>query len=403
MKGSGPLLLKSLTSKIHPPLSFNPKESRNLLRLLNSSFRQQLDKEHAVGDVAASHPVNTHLHAVLSSPLFKEASKHDNQRDRSDSANSVKLVQELLTRPMEHFQEQVANGKATIEIATRCLNVQGKNATIYKDSIPFDLETRASNPIQPVLHWLWASGLEDSMGFVDEPGFLHSILPPMIKHHQDQHVWRWLHKLQKVIRESDSKSLELVQSRLESLLTYFVLGLVKLRGSINEAIETFVLVGRSFAGYATSHAESVMRRPARRLIGLMMNDPSHQIDVAPYEEFVSIISQYKFHNSVNIHARLALCHPTKPDPSLALKLIQNSTQPPWSQLSPKSKIYRLTFYVRTTQTLLSLHREAEAHELVNFVQDNMVAAAPTISKSRREKDEKPEDYYEQFNLHALVT
>ena len=165
MKPSSPSLLKSLAKSIHPPLIVTPLESKKLLHLLQASFRKQLNDEHPVHSKEPS-PTSAHLQSILSSPLFGQP-RERNARKNRDAGPLLALaeMQDSLISPMTYFNEQVAAGNATLGIAKHCLQVERQNSTVFRGAMASAAPGTHSSLTQPILNWLWASSLGDSMEF----------------------------------------------------------------------------------------------------------------------------------------------------------------------------------------------------------------------------------------------
>ncbi|KAF9697096.1 hypothetical protein EKO04_004731 [Ascochyta lentis] len=208
---AGQRALSTLASKLHPQLPLTPRESRQLLTLLTTSFRTHLDREHPVHvtekshnltrhnvvrhqDYNSSHATSSsalasqHIDAVLSNPLF--AMKPS--RRGSQSAAS-----EILKDPIGWFLNQVAAGDATLSKASMCLGMLEKRTAEQPPQLH-----AGKAPGAIIGDWLRSSGLDSSKEFLDmciaEPQtkrpsdtFFSRLVSLLIAHDKKPLVWKW--------------------------------------------------------------------------------------------------------------------------------------------------------------------------------------------------------------------
>ena len=111
-------LLRSLASRLHAPLPLTPRESERLLRAVQDSFRQHLEAPPPPlpllsGGAPFASP-NAHLGAVLRmAPFLPSAAEARAQREAR--------VRRFLVDPVAVFEEHVALGTASIDLARSCL------------------------------------------------------------------------------------------------------------------------------------------------------------------------------------------------------------------------------------------------------------------------------------------
>lgn len=195
----GQRALSTLASKLHPQLPLTPRESQQLLHLLQSSFRNHLDREHPVhvleksqkpivsdnnghGNYDTSRATSSsalasrHIDAVLSNPLF---AIKPSQRG-SESAAS-----EVLKDPMKWFVNQIAIGSATLSKASLCLAMLDKRTTDQPTQL---YKGEAYGAI--LGGWLRSSGLDTTKEF-----FEMSIAKPRTKRSSDPFLPRLVNVL----------------------------------------------------------------------------------------------------------------------------------------------------------------------------------------------------------------
>ena len=404
MKGSGSSLLKSFANKIHPPLSLTPRESQKLLGLLNDSFRRKLDQEH--GDIRSMNATLTdaHVHSVLSSPLFKSPSTNQkiNTRNQQGTSHYVGEIQESLVAPMDYFQEQVAAGQATLEIATRCLKVQKQNKTLYQDMMSSKIRKNGAVAAQPVLHWLWASGFEDSMEFVYHHGFLRELLPFMVAENKDARVWSWLSKIQAApVRSNCIDPMLLASSGM--LLSYFVSNLVTVRGSINDAIEAFSQFSSNIEKIPQFQFETMLRRPINMLISLIMRENPKSIKGSSYDELESTLRRLHL-DRFSTRAGLCLCHPSKPNASTALAFIRALKPETLSNMSLSQSDNFILLCLKTKEVLSSAGRKSDAKEVMKIFQKKsniLTQTHPKYSTGRSQEEKGSDGQGENTEVFAI--
>ena len=387
MKPSIALGLKSFVSKIHPPLPMNPRESQKLLNLLTDSFRRQLDLKHAKPT-----PTDAHIDSILSSPLLnpKERRKQSPWRSRRD-VNALEEVQSslLLTTPAEYFDNQVASGQASLETARLCLNMELQNAGRSKDSIKLIAESKAS---ASVLHWLWSSGLEESLRFVHDGPFMDDLMPFMVIQGNEYRVMRWIRQLAaplkrpspEEIEDSDGMSSEAAKihtdqeqtthsSYLSLAVSRPLKALIKAKikyRSINSAVQAFfdVVKGNDLTMASSSQISiEVLKLIIRPVVA--RGPSSTGLDIKLYDRLLFFCNGIRSLESYA--ARLAQQHPTHPDATQSLRLFQSRSWKEEIPLWPTRK--RISFAnscLRTAKVLLATGKESDAKWVMNFVQDN---------------------------------
>lgn len=138
MKLTSAQAFKFLTSKIHPPLPRTPRESQQLLSLLTSSFRRQLDREHppvqpaepqAPAQLLSSstppdNPINAdqHLSSILDHPLFSTVPHRSSLgQKRNGNAHGDNGAIPAAEDPMLVLNRAIASGAADANTLHGCL------------------------------------------------------------------------------------------------------------------------------------------------------------------------------------------------------------------------------------------------------------------------------------------
>jgi hypothetical protein len=172
-------LLKNIAAAIHQPLPLTPGQSNKLLRAVQDSFRQHLitAEAGAVYDPKASYSSpNAHLDNVLKMAPFipspEEARKQREQR-----------IKRYLVDPIAVFEEHVALGTASVEIARSCLaryNDLGSNSEI-------------SNGGSRILKGLVTAGvLERPDHFLNDTKLGYPLMIALAREGKDELLVRWI-------------------------------------------------------------------------------------------------------------------------------------------------------------------------------------------------------------------
>ena len=364
MKPSSPLGLKAWASKLHPPLPLSPQDSQKLLSLLTSSFRANLDREHAGSSASTPQPlpIDAHLHEVLSSPLLRKVSASTDKD--MDTVNGISRVQSLLSDPMGYFQEQVAVGQATLDIAKLCLHAQRKASMSLKEKQAADL-FQAPTAASMTLKWLWSSGLEASLEFVHHTGFLKSLIPLMLEEGKTKYVWKWFDSLHQRVdsspRSSKFHGSETLDAMANLLKTLIWARMRKDPSDFNIVMKD-IANAQTRLGASTIKTMSRALRPALALFSArLLIQPSTELDSRLYGNFVQI-----GHLGDPVEARLALLSPT-PDPTVALRYIKSRLI-----VRNDSPFFR-ELCIRTTEVLIAQRDTKQANWMISYVQEHFPA------------------------------
>ncbi|KAI9786645.1 MAG: hypothetical protein M1839_006196 [Geoglossum umbratile] len=226
MRPSALLSLRSLVSKIHPRLPLDQRESQQLLSLLTSSFRHHLNSEYPLfrtdeiqdqftdkpgrngargrarqgaaarsgseklmSSAAAQH----HFGSILTSPLFTKRRRSSSPRRPGDGARKCSLedVRRIVNDPMGMFEENVALGAATVDMATFCLTTHMKEI-LGSSILPVREGMRESGAGTKVLKWMWSSGLSASNDFLADERFVSALVPFLVVEGHSDVAWFWM-------------------------------------------------------------------------------------------------------------------------------------------------------------------------------------------------------------------
>ncbi|KAI9738906.1 MAG: hypothetical protein M1818_005219 [Claussenomyces sp. TS43310] len=351
-------LFRSISSlahfKIHHQLPLNPRESRQLLNLLTSSFRQQLDQEHGnivldpdVGTWAksptscpapskrrrASTPgrsdrsrIDLHLHSILSNPLFnygpEKTSKEDGQRD-----------------PMDIFDEACAKGFMKMEYAAACLKAK-KRLITHSSILSVRDGMKASGAGLKVLRWLSSCGMIKDTMFAENHEFTTLLIEFLVASELHEVVWSWTEKAMRQITVVGTNRRGQPAAELSTQLLMSLIKAQALLDPINlDAAYVSLVRAKKTLDERQCPTRSILSRPGCFLsyqssINASLHLPPSAIN---YDLFLQLVPAFTRREALHM-AHLRLHHPTKPDALPALKYLRGIKHGNWkSALLEKSR------------------------------------------------------------------
>lgn len=349
--------LKSLAHfKIHHQLPLNPRESKQLLNLLTTSFRQQLDQEHgslvsegesgsrpkvqftssipakrrrpstSATSQAVARPTDVHLHSILTNPLFtygpRSTKAQDGRRD-----------------PMDIFDEACARGFMKMEYAVGCL--KAKKRSITESSVPsIRAGMKESGAGLKVLKWLSSNDLINNSMFLENPELSYLLVEFLVAEDLHEAVWMWIGKALREITLKDPKwrvqpaaevAVQLLtpliktQALLDSIsLDTAYLSLARAKKMLDELhCPTQPILSRAgcFLSYQSSVNSSLHIPPSE----------------SSYDLFLELIPAFTPRETMH-RAHLSLHHPSRPEARPALSYLKAIKLDLWkSNLIDRSK------------------------------------------------------------------
>ena len=404
MKPSIPLSLKSLISKIHPPLPMNPRESQKLLNLLTESFRQELDLEHPDLSRRDHRPTDAHIDSLLSSPILNTpclGSIRVRNHEKGNSGNALEGIRRSFKDPVHYFRQQVAAGQASLLTARHCLEICRQNAR-FKE-IPTEKDSsKEATASETVLHWLWSSGLEDSLEFLHDYIFTsHLVYSLVVEGHQPQ-IRKWIDRLKAMVENSSVSPEGMDPSLLDAvsrLLYSFLRTQVLLNPNFDVVIKEYLNIVQLFNVPSESIRHSLLRRSGNFLASTILQQPCQvRLDSELYDGLLQSLGNWSNPHSgsyVSIH----LCNPTDPNPFMALRYLKTLPRKALENLKPWPKKRLNLLCLKTASCLLARGREKDATWVLSFAQDQTTATATpktsiggkvTESKHSASDDVEPE-------------
>ena len=184
MRVTSTLFLKELISKLHPPSLATPRESQQLLRLLDTSFRRRLDDAHpsphicqenrdaqTLSPTCSLRLSDSHLNSVLHHPLL--------------AANVASHAECSGPRASRVFEEGVRGSRVSAQLIQSCCQLYLKN---IKRSGSVASESTLGGKIAA---WLSSSADKRSQILTDVR-VLPELISVMYADGLEDVVWNWL-------------------------------------------------------------------------------------------------------------------------------------------------------------------------------------------------------------------
>ena len=188
MRVTSALLLKELIAKLHPPGPATPRESQQLLRLLDASFRRRLDDAHPaprtfkeiesthyLGPLASPPVSGSHLDSVLQHPLLAT----NGATDAQDNRLRASLV----------FAEAVRASRVSNRLVQSCCQLYLKGLK-QSGSLASD-----STLGRRLAAWLSAGSASTRSQTLTDARVLPELISVMYADGLEDEVWHWLSML----------------------------------------------------------------------------------------------------------------------------------------------------------------------------------------------------------------
>ncbi|KAL1953950.1 hypothetical protein VTO42DRAFT_1996 [Malbranchea cinnamomea] len=364
---------KTLTSKIHPPLPRTKRESQQLLNILSTSFRRQLDKQHPPPEVRAAaasqpdYPVRKpgpiatpakHLKSILDHPLF-------NPTDLRSTAQDVNKQQTKDRRrhPLAVLVDAIASGRADVPTLYACLKAHRSMMRSLTD-----LETRqvmeTARVGSTIISWFVAASPEWRGLFFNDRFVMALVMPYMSSQGLQESVMAWLELLFK-------QDPAVAGGRSEAFFNAFYefsAAEVRYGGGINSAMELFTRIAnmQSIAGDLKENLRTWLRPTAVYLAKWISSNEtqlcSSPIQAETFEKFSA-----HFYDLVNhrvYRALLALYHPTHPNSQLAFGVAQSRPAEKVKDQYSRNRLLRLSF--KAAEVSMQQDRLADAKWFLEY-------------------------------------
>lgn len=369
MKENGVQLFKSLTSKIHPPLPRTPRASQQLLNLLSSSFRRQLDKEHppiqpaettdsSQNDKAYSAslpgPTDDHMRTILEHPLFTPPSYQ--VRDRSAD-------QRIVACPLSVLDRALAAGTADFELFRQCIESHWFSMLGIPDA-ELCQKLRSSGVSKRVESWLLSSELPARGQLFRSFRTVALLMPYLVCEKRQTTVLEWLKGFRlNTVRPARPGPISL-SGKERNLIAEFVAAEIKYGDGINGAMKFYIRLHRVFAARdKTPHGvlSDAYIPPMDTLIHRIVSSANNpNIDAKLFDHFRRL---HNVHHEETYFwgAFLPVYHPVTPSASPALKYLRSGSL---TDDYPKSLVSQVC--LAAAELCIKQERHADASWLIKY-------------------------------------
>lgn len=346
---------------MHPQMPLNPRESQKLLALLQTSFRQHLDREHPVAMSEGRNATNDHLQSILQSPFFEaEPKKRRLSSPERRNSSPRSQIQEFLERPMEYFRERVVAGTATLDTAILCLTAQYKK--LVAPSRASKTQIKPSNTGSTILSWLWSSGIAKSISIQKHHEFVKLLTPFLVVEGHGNQIWRWIMQLESSWDTSLPGGLCITYQR--HVLFMMIQSEVEFGGGWISSANMFMqMLGEVRSTKRTDYVYQGLfgKAGAYLCFELIQASRRNEIKVEEYDKFYQAVVSWSTRLSYH-HGYLEVYHPQKPIVNSALHYLKEWTP----EKGYRNRTVQLA--LKTTEVLLSKNLREDAWWVMDFLQ-----------------------------------
>lgn len=323
--------LKDFFPSIHQPLPLSRRESQLLLKTLTTSFRNNLDREHgywnentpvasfkAAKSASASpsakappahhephhRPIDRHVRAILSNPLFSYDRAAHNTRPAAPERD-----------PMDVFDEAVARGLMNPQRAAGVLKAKRHSIT-QSSTISVNETVASSGTALRVIQWLRSHGHERDLSFVGCTPLIAYLTQFMVEEGLEEIAWVWLERLM----NGEGPDLPLSSP---SPAAYILDSLVRAKALFGHSLDggyaCMVRARQMFNGKPTFDSDAISAWRALSWWSTVSAWQRSQPSEALFDAFAALGRQLERSKTTFLvdRAHLDLHHPTHPDAKLS--------------------------------------------------------------------------------------
>ena len=337
MRVTKPILLKNLISKIHPQLPLNARESDQLLNVLKTSFRKQLDVVHpteeqravkansSVTSKACSSHLSTtrHLDDILSNPLFSIRPK-GTFGSSVTSSNVRAAVRDRMTLEelTTEFKDRLASGSVTQGLAAKYLKDVFRTALLLNpQDIKKSIATVGSGRL--VLKWLQSTGLSYSPQVIQDMQFISSLTAHLVL--EDRHI-----ELKEWLLPSLSIPEEMERSWKRHVIMTYVNTSIAQKDHPDIVVDRYCDLLSSFQkSFSTSPRNKIsLFSSAGHRLSFYLTSTDRNVSARAYDRFRNAQLPHVGQQSI-LKALLPLHAPGAADVSIAMKHLRNYASGKW--------------------------------------------------------------------------
>ena len=373
----------------------SPRDSQRLLALINTSFKQELDRHHPT--TVADH-TSDHLYSILSNPLF-EAKTTDVTASSSTrhgkGGNHLGIGQILVKRPVDLLKEHIVAGTATLQSAILCLQAEYNSCCMSSAAVHVEA-LRTSRIGSIVIQWLWSSGADECGAFLGNPDFIRLIVPFLVAEKRHDRVWTWFDHLRldwtrtSLLSQAASKHRDYSMLLLQLVRSEIIVG-----DGLDAAIALFIRSANECGGKD--------RKPTHKLAAWYLTNALKGIPRATAIQDSTIRSFMEASGTLSKpKTLLSGCHWVHlakiPDPDIALKYFVTVS---CDRLRPKKRRHVVPMGLKTIEVLLESGRQAEACWLMDHIRKNFSWEVGALATSDREPKSQGLEEAEERSLRSL--
>lgn len=298
-----PALLKF---RLHQPLPLTQRESTQLLELLTTSFRQQLDSEHGPSNTSTkveaieSHQQNEnsrprrlsdsgyrhtdrHIKSILTNPLFKQGTPKSEPGSTQD--------------PMDTFDRAVGRGMMTVNYAKAILIAKKRQLQSSHETLEESMKKSGAG--LKILKWLTSSGLNQNTEFLLEDRIFGVLLFEFMRAEGYEEVfWEWINKAMHAPSATKAEFRGLAQ-----LLSKIVKLTAKLEASFNDSFSILLRITDMSKDLPLEQVQDLLISPGQRVFHMIL-ESSRQVREATslesFKTFQQILPVFSIHD-VDLH------------------------------------------------------------------------------------------------------
>lgn len=386
------------------------RESKQLLSLLTTSFRKNLDTAHGIhGPKLEPHvpsiptrlhtafkwrsnldssfkPTDHHIHSILTNPLF----------------NAEPEIKKDLKDPMVVFEQAAAKGMLTLDAAANCL-AQKRRLIIQSSVISVRDSMRESGAGKKVLAWLLSSGTANDNLFLRNDKFANNLMDFMVAEGLQERAWTWITRAIVLAPTSSSYSnLSAVEKH-----DYYrpLLLLIKAEASRPEGLEAATRCLSMAAKQSYLQAQSSQDK--RRFLGVAgcylcaeVTNPTatpQSISDAAIDTLIELAPDFSKVPDYHV-AYLTLFHPSRPSADLAVEYLRVHVafipgKTISVELDQRRKRALVSLGLATAKFLLENDQLKEATWVMDLLQTNFPKLFKVSAKAKAREEES--------NIHLL--
>lgn len=418
MKGTSIFQFKSWP-KIHQPLPRTPRESKQLLNALTSSFRRQLDDAYPapntsshkaerppLNTLSSAHATDKHLHNILENPLFRIVPPKASSSGRV-AVRGNDEQKRLADEPMKVFDERAAAGTVTMPFLINCLVHQRRLVGSPRES---DMagSMRTSRTGSRIVEWFWASDGSSRQELLRSTQAISPLARFMVSEGLHETIIDWLRLL--LLRDLGGQNGQMTESAARqafgSLFFSFVDAELRLGGGFASALKLYLRV-------CHMHATSTYQQPEGSAQSMLLSAGAHlnkvYIETKPsienlsaytYEEYMEVILRLTNTGSL-LFAFVSFYHPHKPDPRPLAQFVEKLTPAKMQKYSNHRQELLLRVTCDVLRSLIDQNNIQDATILAHHMQQLLPEQEGATSVQERRSNVRKERNTDQDLLNRL--